>query len=204
MCMHQRLLWILGLGLVGLLGDVHPLAAQKPEAKEIARLKAEVARLRQELDERERQVKQVRQELAEREQTIARLRKQLSAEQSSDKRLEAELKKLRGIAEAPYVHVVLFYLKSDAPEKEADALVRDCHQLLGKIPSVRHVWAGPPAKQATPDVAQQDFHVALIVLFDNYNDLKKYLDHPLHKQFVEKHNRYVERVIVHDFQEPRP
>ncbi|GBD35354.1 hypothetical protein HRbin36_00466 [bacterium HR36] len=193
------------------LGSIADVRAQRPETKELARLKAENARLRQELEERERHVKQVqqevarlRQELAEREQTLARLRKQQAADKTEDKRQEDEMKKLRGIVQAPYVHVVLFYLKSDAPNNHADTLVQDCQQLLGKIPSVRHVWAGPPAKQATPEVAQQDFQVGLVVLFDNYDDLKKYLDHPLHNKFVAKHNRYLQRVIVHDFRVPRP
>lgn len=204
----KRWVWLLALTVNPYLVWTEPALGQ---SKELARLKAELTRLRQELDERDRQLKQekqenarLHQELNERNQTIARLKKQLTTEQRDDKSLQAELKELRGIVQAPYVHVVLFYLKRDAPDNESEALVRDCQELLGKIPTVRRVWAGPPAKQATPNVAQQDFHVALLVLFDNYDQLKKYLDHPLHKRFVEKHNRYVERVVVHDFRESRP
>lgn len=198
--------WVFGVCFSFSLLGVVPASAQKPEIKELARLKTEVNRLRQELEERERQVKQsqqeaarLRQELNECQQLVARLRQQLTAEQRDDKRWQAEVKELREILQARYVHVVLFYLKSDASPKQAEVLMQDCQKMLGKIPNVRYVWVGPPAKQATPDVAQQDFHVGLVVLFDDYAGLKKYLDHPLHKQFVEKHNRYIERVVVHDF-----
>lgn len=99
----------------------------------------------------------------------------------------------------PYVHSVIFYLKKDAPKGTADEFISDSHKLLAKIPSVRGVWAGPPADKYTPKVAVTDYQVGLLVLFDNYEGLKIYLDHELHTQYVEKHGKHIEKVLVYDF-----
>jgi hypothetical protein len=102
---------------------------------------------------------------------------------------------------APYVHVVIFKLKADAPRGTADALVADADTLLRKIPTVRDIRAGKPAEMATPEYAKKDYQVGLVVLFDDYNGLKTYLDHPLHLQYVEKHLQHVElpQLQVFDF-----
>jgi hypothetical protein len=100
---------------------------------------------------------------------------------------------------ANYVHAVIFYLKSDAPKGEAGALIKDSHQMLAKIPSVRRLSAGRRAEKATPEVAVTDFQVGLLVYFDNYKGLQTYLDHPLHTEYVQKHKKYLEKVVVYDF-----
>jgi hypothetical protein len=102
---------------------------------------------------------------------------------------------------APYVHVVIFYLKPEAPSGAVQEMIADAHELLAKIPSVRGVQAGRPAAQATPDLAQKDYQVGLVVLFDNYDGLKTYLDHPLHTKYVEKHGKHVEmkKLQIYDF-----
>src|SRR5262245_29877233 len=82
--------------------------------------------------------------------------------------------------EPPYVHTVFFYLKKDAPKGEVESLITDTHTLLAKIPSVRKLWVGRPAEKATPDFAKKDYQVGLLVLFDNFEGLKQYLDHPDH------------------------
>jgi hypothetical protein len=100
---------------------------------------------------------------------------------------------------ANYVHTVIFYLKKDAPRGEAGALIKDAHQMLTKIPTVRRLSAGRPAEKATPDVAITDFQVGLLVHFDDYKGLQTYLDHPLHTEYVQKHKKYWEKVAVYDF-----
>jgi hypothetical protein len=102
-------------------------------------------------------------------------------------------------ADAPYVHAVIFYLKKDAPKDEAKALIADAFELLAKIPSVRLIKAGPPAAMSTPKFATTDYQVGLLVLFDNFDGLKTYLDHPLHTKYVEKHEKHLEKVLVYDF-----
>jgi hypothetical protein len=103
--------------------------------------------------------------------------------------------------EAPFVHTVIFHLKKDAPDGEAQALIADAHELLGKIPSVRGLRIGRPAETGTPDLAKKDFQVGLLVLFDDYAGLKTYLDHPLHLKYVDKHIQYVDtdKLLVYDF-----
>ncbi len=102
-------------------------------------------------------------------------------------------------ASAPYVHAVVFYLKKDAPKDEVKEIVKDCEELLAKIPSVRSLKVGPPAEKATPKVAVTDYSVGLLVLVDDFDGLTKYLDHPDHLKFVDKHLKHVDKVLVYDF-----
>jgi hypothetical protein len=107
-------------------------------------------------------------------------------------------------AAAPYVHTVIIRLKKGAPAAEADAIIADARKLLAKIGTVRGLWAGRPSDMAGPRVAQP-FDVGLLVLFDNADGLKKYLNDPRHKKFVEKHLKYVdeEKMAVFDFVTPK-
>jgi hypothetical protein len=100
---------------------------------------------------------------------------------------------------APYVHSVIFYLKKDTAPAKRDAMIADCHKVLGKVPTVRGIWAGEPAAKGTPDVAVKDYQVGLLVLFENYDGLKTYLDHPEHLKFVEIYGPSIEKVLVYDF-----
>src|ERR1700675_3673918 len=65
---------------------------------------------------------------------------------------------------APYVHAVIFRLNKEAPAGAAEALIKDSHALLAKIPAVRRLWVGRPADKATP-IARKDYQVGLLVLF---------------------------------------
>src|SRR6516165_9785557 len=69
------------------------------------------------------------------------------------------------------VHTVIFYLKDDASSGTADAIVADCHEMLAKIPTVRHLKAGRPLEGAAA-TAKKDFAVALVILFDDAEGLK--------------------------------
>ena len=100
---------------------------------------------------------------------------------------------------ASYTHVVLFHLKKDAPKGDEESLIADCQQMLTKIPTVRKLRAGRPAQQAT-ERTNKDYQVGLMVLFDNFEGLQKYLDHDQHKQFVKKHEKSFEKVQVFDFE----
>lgn len=110
-------------------------------------------------------------------------------------------KEQKPAAKAPYVHVVIFYLKKDAPANAAEEMIADATNLLAKIPTVREVRCGRPADKATPMFAKNDYQVGLMVLFDNYDGLKTYLDHELHTKYVEKHLKHVDekKLLVFDF-----
>lgn len=101
---------------------------------------------------------------------------------------------------APYVHTVIFTLKSDAPKEAAAELVADCHELLAKVPSVRELRAGRPAEKSTPKLAKKDYTVALTIFFDDYDGLMAYDKHELHQKFVKKHlpNLDVDKLLVFD------
>ncbi len=101
----------------------------------------------------------------------------------------------------PYVHSVIFTLKKDAPADEVDKLLADCHDLLGKISTVRHLWAGRPSPKGTPKVARTDYQIGLVILFDDADGLQKYLDDPEHLKFVDRHGKYfdMEKLAVYDF-----
>jgi hypothetical protein len=101
-------------------------------------------------------------------------------------------------AAAPYVHVVIFTIKKDAPDGTADKVIADCHELLAKIPTVRQIRAGKPADKAT-DIAKKDYQVGLTVLFDDYDGLKTYIDHKLHQEFLDRNRKYLETPLVYDF-----
>ena len=75
----------------------------------------------------------------------------------------------------------------------------DAHTLLTKIPSVRGLKIGRPAKKFTPNFAKNDYDVGLLVLFDDFAGLKTYLEHPLHLKYVAKHKDKFDKVLVYDF-----
>jgi hypothetical protein len=102
----------------------------------------------------------------------------------------------------PYVHVVIFHVKPDAPADAAEGLIADAHEMLAKIPSVRALRAGRPAEMVSPKFGRKDYQVGLMILFDNYEGLKAYDEHPLHAQYVKKHinNIDVTKLLVYDFE----
>lgn len=108
-------------------------------------------------------------------------------------------------ARAPFVHAVIFTLKKDAPEGEADALIADAHELLGSIPSVRGLRAGKPAEKSSDKFVQKDYQVGLVVGFEDAEGLKVYLEHPQHLKYVEKHLKNVDtdHLRVFDFVDPQ-
>jgi hypothetical protein len=113
--------------------------------------------------------------------------------------------KADGPASAPYVHVVIFRMKKDAPSDAVEKVIADCHRLLAKIQSVRGVKAGRPAKESTPKLARKDYDLALLVLVDDYAGLKSYLEDPLHLKFVELYEKWfdMEKLQVFDFEDQK-
>jgi hypothetical protein len=106
-------------------------------------------------------------------------------------------------AKPAFTHVVVFYLTKDAPKEETDVLLADCHELLAKISTVRELKAGRPSEKGAPMVSKMDYQVGLLVLFDDADGMKSYLDDKLHQDFLKKHGKYIDRdkLIVLDFQD---
>ena len=63
---------------------------------------------------------------------------------------------------------------------------------------MRELRVGRPAEKSTPNLAKKDFEVGLLVLFDDFDGLQTYLEHPLHLKYVDKHLNHVD-VQVYDF-----
>ena len=78
-------------------------------------------------------------------------------------------------------------------------MLADCHAMLAKIPTVRHLWAGRPSDRSTPKFGAKDYDVGLLILFDDADGLAAYDRHQLHQDFVQKHLKHLEKVQVFDF-----
>jgi hypothetical protein len=99
-----------------------------------------------------------------------------------------------------FIHQVLFWLKKDAPKDAADRIIADGRSLLGKIPTVRHLWMGRPAM--TPrEVVDNSYDIGLCVIVDDVAGHDVYQEHPLHKQFIERNKTLWDRVRIFDFVE---
>jgi hypothetical protein len=96
----------------------------------------------------------------------------------------------------PFVHTVIFTMKKDAPEGAIDSMIHDAHEMLSKIPTVRDLRCGRPSEKE-----KAKYDVGLLVLFDDAEGLKTYIDHPQHQGFVAKHLKHVERekLAIYDF-----
>ena len=99
-----------------------------------------------------------------------------------------------------FIHTVYFWLKNGTSPVARQQLAEDCRELLGKIPTVRHLWAGMPAMTAR-DVVDNSYGVGLTVVLDDAAGHDVYQEHPLHKEFIERNKAHWERVQVYDFVE---
>jgi len=97
-----------------------------------------------------------------------------------------------------FVHMVFFWLKNDSAENAKAEMLRDCDELLRKIPAVRHLWFGRPAM--TPrDVVDNTYDVGLCVAYDDAAGHDAYQIHPLHQEFGKRHKAKWARIQVYDF-----
>jgi len=96
------------------------------------------------------------------------------------------------------VHTVYFWVKESAPAGEREKLAASCRELLGKIPTVRHFWAGVPAATPKRDVIDASYDVAITVVVDDMTAHDVYQEHPLHKEFIARHRENWKRVQVYD------
>jgi len=97
-----------------------------------------------------------------------------------------------------FIHTVYFWLTDSAGEDVRRRMLGDGTELLGKIPTVRHIWAGTPA--GTPrDVVDNTYTIGLCVALDDAKGHDEYQVHPLHKEFGSRYKQYWKRVQVYDF-----
>ncbi len=96
-----------------------------------------------------------------------------------------------------FVHNVLFTLQGDklAASQQLQSAM-EAH--LRSIPGVRHLWTGRPLPAERP-VIDNDYDVALCVVFDDKAAHDAYQTHPRHLEFIKQAGRYWAKVRVIDF-----
>jgi parvulin-like peptidyl-prolyl isomerase len=181
---------LFGLSAVAVVSQqAGPVAAQK---------KNTVALLQQEVNQLQAANAQLQQQV---NQLQAKLNKTTSADGKNAKSLQSTID---GFRNAGLVHVVILKLKSGESDSEAQSVIDDTYRQLSKIKTVRGVWAGKPSSKGTPDVAKDDYTVALAFVFDDADGLKKYIDDPVHTKFADKHLKKWETPVVYDFEPKKP
>lgn len=97
-----------------------------------------------------------------------------------------------------FIHTVYFYMQPDTPAEALEQLAADCREYLASIPTVRQLWAGPPA--GTPrDVVDNSYGVGLTVIMDDAAGHEVYAVHPRHLEFIARNKAHWARVQVYDF-----
>jgi Stress responsive A/B Barrel Domain len=166
------------------------------------------AELRKDLAEARRDLAAAQQRIKDKDEQITLLKKQAPKETAATAKLIEDLRKqareLEALRKTPYLHTVIVKMKRDATADQLQALLDDIPTMLGKIPTVKGLWYGKRAEEASPEFAVKDFEISLAILFDNYDGLTRYLDHPMHKAFLDKHVKNVEAPLVYDALRPMP
>lgn len=97
-----------------------------------------------------------------------------------------------------FIHTVFFWMKAGSTDAHRKQLVDDARNYLGQIPTVRQLWAGPPAM--TPrEVVDNSYDVGLTVVLDDSPGHDVYQIHELHKEFIARNKAHWERVQIYDF-----
>lgn len=97
------------------------------------------------------------------------------------------------------VHTVFFWMKKNAPKGAAKQTMKDALKYL-KTPTVKHLWAGMPAKTEARDVINATYDVGITVTFDSIADHDAYQEDPEHHVFIKRNKKNWLRVEVFDFQ----
>jgi len=97
-----------------------------------------------------------------------------------------------------FIHTVYFWLKPGTPAAARQQLIDDCVAYLGKVPTVRQLFAGLPAN--TPrEVVDNSYGVGLTVVLDDVAGHDVYQEHPLHKDFIARNKEHWQRVQIYDY-----
>lgn len=97
-----------------------------------------------------------------------------------------------------FVHTVFFWMKPGVSDADRRQLVSDCLELLGKVPTVKQIWAGRPA-QTPREVVDNSYDVGLTVILADKASHDVYQEHPLHLDFIKRNKQNWARVQVYDY-----
>jgi hypothetical protein len=99
--------------------------------------------------------------------------------------------------EAQVGHMVFFQLKDNSPEAKAK-LVAACNKHLSGHEGTVYYSAGTRAEEFTREVNDQEFDVALHLVFKDKAAHDTYQEHARHKQFIEENRANWKKVRVFD------
>ena len=95
-------------------------------------------------------------------------------------------------------HVVLCWLKDSGNQDHRNQII-EITESFKKIPGVLDAGAGNPI-MSDRDIVDDSFDVGIIIEVRNVDELKNYLDHPIHqKAKKDVLLPLVDRVLVYDF-----
>lgn len=97
-----------------------------------------------------------------------------------------------------FVHTVFFWMKPGVSDADRQQLLRDCLELLGKVPTVKEIRVGRPA-QTPRDVVDNSYDVGLTVMLADKAAHDIYQQHPLHLEFIKRNKQNWVRVQVYDY-----
>jgi hypothetical protein len=97
-----------------------------------------------------------------------------------------------------FIHTVYFWMKPSATDADRRKLAADCVEYLGKVPTVRQLWAGPPA-QTPREVVDNSYGIGLTVVMDDKPGHEIYQTHPLHLEFIKRNKEHWDRVQIYDY-----
>lgn len=95
------------------------------------------------------------------------------------------------------MHNVYFKLK-DASESSIQAMVAACKKYLNVQPGILFFAAGTLVKELTREVNDQDWDVALHILFQDKASHDQYQLDPQHQQFISENKGNWAKVRVYD------
>lgn len=96
-----------------------------------------------------------------------------------------------------FAHIVYFTLKEKTADLQ-DRLVASCRQYLSDHPGTIHFSAGNRATEYQRPVNDQEFDVALVVVFASEADHDQYQASERHQQFLAEHSKNWSQVRVFD------
>jgi len=164
-------------------------------------------------DDPTKQIADLKKKVSDRDTTITQLNSKITANTASLKDKDTQIKSLNDQADttqkrlkvlealkkAPYLHTVVLKLKKP-DDAQVQRVYDEAYKTIAKIKGVRGMFIAKPAEDDTPELAQKDYHLGLIVMLDDADALKSYLDDPLHQKFVDKMGDYWDKPIVYDLQ----
>jgi hypothetical protein len=101
-------------------------------------------------------------------------------------------------ATPPRLAHLVFFTLTDRSSASVDAFVGLCREHLSDHPGTVHFSAGPRGESYTRPVNDQEFDVALVLVFQSEADHDAYQVSPRHKQFLAEASQRWAKVRVFD------